>query len=423
MLQRFQLSVIAFVLLLGALSTGAAYLWFLVYLGALVIGGAWLVTRLGLSALEAGSTPDRAHARVGETLNVTYTVRNRSRLPKLWLEVHSPSTLPVAIPGRAVALGPRSERSWTARVPLTRRGHYRIDPMVVRTGDPLGLFESYASVGVGAGVIVYPAVDPLPRWKLPAAVIEGSNAHPERTFQATPLVTSIRPYVTGDAFNRIHWKSSARQQELQVKEFDLDQTADVWLFLDLQRAVSTGVDDEATIETAVRTCASIASRALAERRAVGLEVAGTRRVVLPMDRGARQHQKLMQLLAAVQPDGAVPIRELLVDGVARLRRGMTAVVVTSSLDRDWVRPLAELRTRGVAVVACVVDPLAHEERTRAVRAEPALLPDEREAWSRDLWALRHALAEHELRAYVLEPGTALGDQIVSGAARSGAAAR
>ena len=29
-------------------------------------------------------------------LRATYTVRNTSRLPKLWLEVHNPSTLPVA---------------------------------------------------------------------------------------------------------------------------------------------------------------------------------------------------------------------------------------------------------------------------------------------------------------------------------------
>jgi len=33
---------------------------------------------------------------------------------------------------------------------------------------------------------------------------------------------------------------------------------------------------------------------------------GQRRVILPVDRGARQHQKVMQLLAAVQPAVASP---------------------------------------------------------------------------------------------------------------------
>ena len=39
-------------------------------------------------------------------------------------------------------------------------------------------------------------------------------------------------------------------------------------------------------------------------------------------------EKIGHLLAAVQPDGVVSLHELLVDGLARLRRGMTAVIVT-----------------------------------------------------------------------------------------------
>ena len=67
--------------------------------------------------------------------------------------------------------------------------------------------------------------------------------------------------------------------------------------------------------------------------------------VLPADRGGRQHLKIMQLLAAVDADGAAPLTEGLVTGLARLRRGMTAVIVTASLDRGWIRPLAGLRAR------------------------------------------------------------------------------
>ena len=36
--------------------------------------------------------------------------------------------------------------------------------------------------------------------------------------------------------NRIHWRSTARHGEIQVKEFDLEQTADAWIILDLQRS-------------------------------------------------------------------------------------------------------------------------------------------------------------------------------------------
>jgi len=421
MLRRLRFAGLAVFLVVAAFSTGADFLFFLVYLGILVVGGAYVLTRFGMADLEAGYTLDRPHAQVGDTLRATYTVRNTSRLPKPWLEVHNPTALPVPLPGRALALGSRSERSWVARVPLTRRGHFRIEPMIIRTGDPFGLFESFASVGSPATVIVYPRVETLPRWRLPPSTLEGSQASPERTLQTTAMVTSVRPYAPGDSFNRIHWKSSARQQELQVKEFDLEQTADVWLFLDLDVVHHTGLGEAATIESAVRVAASIGTRALSENRALGFTAAGVRRAVLPGDRGPRQQQKLLQLLAAVDGDGSMSLRELLMEGLTRLRRGMTAVIITPSLDREWVRPLTTLRRRGVSAAVFVIDPLAHEAHTRRLQGVAGVTPEEREVHEREAWALRHALAEYELPAYVIAPEEPLGAQIIS--AQRGAAGR
>jgi uncharacterized protein (DUF58 family) len=415
MFRRLQLAILAIVLVVAAFSTGRDFLFFLLYLGLLVVGGAYLVTRFGLADLEAGYAIDRLHAQVGENLSVTYTIRNAGRLPKLWLEVNNPSTLPVPLPGRALFLGSRGERSWIARVPLTLRGHYRVDPLHIRTGDPFGFFEASATVGSGVGVTVYPRVEPLPRWRLPATSLEGTHASPERTLQTTPLVTSVRPYAPGDAYNRIHWKSTARQGELQVKEFDLEQTADAWVFLDLDRSVQTGSGEESTLEAGVRAAASIAARALVENRAVGFTAASHRTTVLPADRGGRQHQKIMALLAAVRGDGDSPFVEVLIQGLGRLRRGMTAVVITPSLERDWVRPLAALRSRGVACVVVHLDAIAYEDRQRALRRLPAAAPQTREAELRAQRAVRHALAEYDIVTHVVVPGRPLGEQLASAA--------
>ncbi|MGZ6328298.1 MAG: DUF58 domain-containing protein [Candidatus Limnocylindrales bacterium] len=423
MVRRLEVIATAAFLLVAAFATGADFLFFLVYLGLLVIGGAYLLSRFGLSDLEAGYSLDRTHAHVGEQLRATYTLRNAGRLPKLWLEAHTPSTLPVALPGRAVSLGPRAERSWAARVPLVARGHYRVDPLVIRTGDPLGLFEASATVGSASAVTVYPRVEPLPRWRIPPSTLEGTRSSPERTLQTTPLVTSIRPYLPGDAYNRIHWKSSARQQELQVKEFDLEQTADLWLFLDLERRVQSGEGYESTLEAAVRATASLAARALLENRAVGLTVAGHRTTVLPADRGARQQQKIMGLLAAVAADGTTPLVETLVQGLPRLRRGMTAVVITPSLERDWVRPLAALRARGIRCVVCLLDRAAYDAHALAATGLPPRAPEVLDDQRRAERAMLHALAEYDLPVHRIVPARPLGELLVTLAAGGLAVAR
>jgi uncharacterized protein (DUF58 family) len=411
MLRRFQLAVIAGAVLVAAFSSGLPFLFYIVYLTILVVGGSYVLTRLGLTDLEAGYAVSQLSGQVGEQLKVTYTLRNAGRLPKLWLEVHNPSTLPGGLPGRAISLGPGAERSWLVRLPLTRRGHFRIEPLGIRTGDPFGFFEASAAVGQGVAVVVYPRVERLPLWRLPAANIEGSHALPERTFQTTPLATTVRPWAPGDSYNRIAWKPTARTGEIQVKEFDLEQTADAWLFLDLDRAVQAGQGDDSTVELAVRAAASIADKAIIENRAVGLTVNGHRMALLPADRGARQHLKIMQLLAAVEADGSTPLAETLLGGLGRLRRGMTAIVITPSLDRTWVRPLAGLRSRGIGCVAVVVDPLACERATAARHGggRAAAAGADPETAATRMRALRHALAEYELPLEVVVPDRPLGE--------------
>jgi uncharacterized protein (DUF58 family) len=415
--RRLQILAIGAVIVVAAFSTGQPFLFYLVYLAIFVVGGSYVLTRLGLSDLEAGYAVNQLTGLVGDRLRVTYTVRNTSRIPKPWLEVHNPTSLPAGLPGRALALGGRAERSWVARTPLTRRGHFRIEPLQIRTGDPFGFFESSAAVGSGVTAIVYPRVDPLPLWKLPAANIDGSHATPERTLQTTPLATTVRPWAPGDAFNRIHWKTTARHGEIQVKEFDLEQTSDAWIILDLDRSVQVGRGDESTTEVAIRVAASVTDRAIRENRAVGVTVHAHRLAQLPPDRGGRQHLKIMQLLAAVEADGVTPFAESLVATVPRIRRGMTAVVITPSVDPAWVKPLSALRSRGVGCVAVIFDLAAFEQHLRAEderhgRPVPPPDPEAAAAAAQRLRLIRHALAEFDVAVHVVAPVRPLGEQLV-----------
>ncbi|HKG18305.1 MAG TPA: hypothetical protein VKB00_01090, partial [Candidatus Limnocylindrales bacterium] len=194
MFRRLQLLLLGAILVVAAFSTAEPFLFYLVYLGVLVVGGSYVLTRLGLADLEAGYAVNQLSGHVGDRIRVTYTLRNTSRIPKPWLEIHNPTSLPAGLPGRAISLRGSTERSWLIRTPLTRRGHFRIEPLQIRTGDPFGFFESSASVGSGINVTVYPRLEPIPLWRLPSANLDGSQAMRERTLQSTPLVSTVRPW-------------------------------------------------------------------------------------------------------------------------------------------------------------------------------------------------------------------------------------
>ncbi len=341
------------VLVVAAFSTGIEELFFLVYLTTAVGIGAWIYARRGLAGVRADYRVVNPRTHVGELLQAIYRVENHDRFGKPWIECWNESTLPNSLPGRVVGLPSRSTRQWLAKVTLTRRGSFRLGALRVRTGDPFGLFSTEMQVGQPTNVVVFPEVVPLPHWRLPPSPIDGTTPVRRRFEAATPLVSSVRPYVHGDAINRIHWLSSARHSELLVKEFDLEQAADLWILLDLDRGVHAGIGNDASVETAVTVAASVAMRTLADNRAVAMTASARRIQVHQPDRGPRVEQKLLHLLANVQADGGHSLAEVLTATLPQLRRGMTLCIITGSTDRTWVRGLSALRRRGVAAL---VDP-------------------------------------------------------------------
>ena len=390
---------LAVALVIAAFSTGIGFLFFLVYLSAAIGIGSWLYARRGLRGVRADYRILNPRTHVGEVLQAMYRVENHDRFAKPWIEVWNDSTLPTTLPGRVIRIPGRGTRQWLAKVTLTRRGNFRVGPLRIRTGDPFGLFSTEMSVAQPASVVVFPEVVPLPHWQLPPSPVDGTTRARRRYEAATPLVAGVRPYTHGDAINRIHWLSSARHGELYVKEFDLEQAADLWLVLDLDRSVHAGIGTDASVETAVTVAASIAMRTLADNRAVAMTASARRIQLHQPDRGPRVEQKLLHLLANVQADGTSPVAEVLNATLPRLRRGMTLCLITGSTDRGWVRSMATLRRRGVAGLVILLD------RASFIGVEP----DDRARV--ELAAVRHALAEYDVEHRLVRRGDNIAEAI------------
>ena len=386
-------------LVVAAFSTGIEFLFFLVYLTVAIGIGSWLFARRGLSGVRADYRVTNPRTHVGEVLQAVYRVENHDRIGKPWVECWNESTLPNSLPGRVVGMPSHGARQWLAKVTLTRRGSFRFGPLRVRSGDPFGLFSTEMQVGQPTNIVVFPEIIPLPHWRLPPSPIDGTTPARRRYEAATPLVSSVRPYVHGDAINRIHWLSSARHNELLVKEFDLEQAADLWILLDLDRGVHAGVGIEASVETAVKVAASVAMRTLGDNRSVAMTASARRIQVHQPDRGPRVEQKLLHLLANVQADGSTSLAEVLTATLPQLRRGVTLCIITGSTDRSWVRGLSALRRRGVAALVILLD------RSSYIGVEP---DDHSRA---EMAAVRHALAEYDVTHRIVRRGDDIAEAI------------
>ncbi|SMP28130.1 DUF58 domain-containing protein [Halobellus salinus] len=104
----------------------------------------------------------------------------------------------------------------TYEVVPQRRGEHVVGPATVVVTDVLGLLERSTVVERRDTLVAFPRVGTLPG---PLGA-ELRAAYQSRAMTQRDEFDDLREYVRGDALRDIHWKSSARHDELMIREFD-----------------------------------------------------------------------------------------------------------------------------------------------------------------------------------------------------------
>lgn len=338
-----------------AFATGFWLLFRLAYLTAFALPLLYFWTKAMADSLDVEVQRTTQRVTQGQPIEGRITVRSRSILPKVWLEVEDPSSVPGHNTKRVLTLGSRGLASWDYRTRTRVRGLYTLGPVRVTASDPFGFFHVTRTFGDVTTLLVYPNAPELPNFYIPPANLPGEGRLRRRTHNVTPNVAGVRPYEPGDSFNRVHWPATAHRGMPMVKIFELDPASDIWLVLDLERKHHAGEGEEGTEEMAVSVAASIARFFLNAHRSVGLISFGDDLRINEPDRGQNHYTRLLESLALARATGDVPLTNLLIEESRRFGRHTTVVVVTPSATQDWALTLMSLQGRGVKVAAVLLE--------------------------------------------------------------------
>lgn len=377
--------------LLAGLFTGRSFFFNLSYLlGALLIVSLiWSWSAVRWLAISRRTRTRRA--QVGRNLEEVFVVTNRSWMPKLWLEIRDHSNMPghrasTVVPG----LGPRSSYRWYVETPCTVRGEFTLGPVSIISGDPFGLFASPRKLAATSSIIVYPQTVYVEDFELPMGVLSGGDAQRRRAQNITTNAAGVREYVTGDAFNRIHWATTARRDRLMVKEFEIDPMVDIWMFVDfsaaslcehpnLQRINGSGAVipmspdiPPSTEEYAVVVAASLVKFFVDQERALGFAAYTPHREIQQPERGNRQLLRILQSLAVARSFTNYSLAEMLSLETPYFTRGTTLVIVTASLDARWITEAQVLARKGIRPVCVLIDPASFGGGVPAESIQPML---------------------------------------------------
>jgi uncharacterized protein (DUF58 family) len=362
--------------LLGLAITGESIYARLAYLWFFLIVGNYLLSRMALKGIEIERVARVQRASVGDVFEETFDVRNRSRMPHLWLEVRDEGVLPGARGSRVLSLiGAGRTRSYVSRNRLVARGVFPLGPTRLSSGDLFGFFPVSQLIPAEGTLTVFPQIVELHSMPHLPGYMPGGEALRRRTHQITPNAATVREYSHGDPLSRIHWASTARRDRLIVKEFELDPLAEVWIFIDAEQRSQCHLEYKletdagsvmfqslggpqllpATEEYVTSIAASLAKHYLQSGRSVGMVSAAKARDVLQADRGARQLGKIMETLALLKAEGDTNYFGLVVQYARTVPRGSTLIMITPSVSRDVLFATDQVRRLGLRPIVVLLD--------------------------------------------------------------------
>ncbi len=296
-------------------------------------------------------------AFLGDEVEVTLTIENRGWLPVLWLLLHETYPLSLSMTPffrEVISLAGGGVQTLKYQLRARRRGYYQIGPLLVQTGDLLGLNQKDAGrVGTDT-LIVYPKIKTMPELGLPTHSPQVILSTPIPIFADPSRILGVRDYTRGDNPRHIHWMATASTGRVMVKQFQPAIARDSAIFLNMIRPDYEREEQISAIEMAIVVVASLANHMIMnEQLPVGLDTramdpvtGGERHFNLPPRKERGQLLQILEVLARIQPVDEGQFLDHLRQQVIHLTWGATIIIITNKESDPLLHTLLWLRQSG-----------------------------------------------------------------------------
>lgn len=216
------------------------------------------------------------------------------------------------------------------------RGRHHIGPLTARFSDPLGMAEYERDLAGRSALLVLPRVTPLRG--LPAGLGRGEGESGSTGLRRGPGERDalVREYQPGDPVRTVHWRSTARRDELMVRLEERPWHGGVTVMIDRRSHAHRGIGRHSSLEWAVEVVASLCIHLINRGRKVtligedGVTLATGRDPDALLDSlallrpttqpglvpGVRDEEELFAVLGAVEPGGVASMARQYAGGYA-----------------------------------------------------------------------------------------------------------
>jgi uncharacterized protein (DUF58 family) len=176
---------------------------------------------------------------------------------------------------------------------------------------------------------------------------QGQTAADSFQMKNTNVATGVREYAPGDQFSWIHWKQTARNQNIMTKEFEQERSNRLLLVLDACRPKRW---NPLAFEANVELTLALLKKFGKTRFDVDLLTLGREIRNFSITDSYQLHEGVHQHLTSIQPDGELPFSRMLKETLQEENKLERVIILTSSVDDFFREAVQTLKQRGSQVV-------------------------------------------------------------------------
>lgn len=352
-----------------AMFQGGFLSWFLFYSFLPFAFYSILVIFYPLKSIQVKRVLKQKEYMANNEVQVDVIIQRNNRFPLLFLLIED--RLPTAFlkknnsQKRFVYLMFQKKLTYTYTIQQAVRGEHQFQAFTVMTGDLLGFYTKKQEIACVNRLLVYPTYKRMLSEQFSALFEQGLRAALFKQQEVTSIVSGVRPYIPGDRLTSIHWKATARKNEIMTKDFEVQNSQDVCILLDQSPSKS--------FENLIRLAASLTDAALF--KGIRVSFTGTHSALssVTFGKGEGQRRKVLYELAKIQE---AEESKHTFSTIHRKNGNAVYVLVTSWLRSEMISSLSTLKEKNAVMIFLLVQDglLVSEQEKLVMKAKSNGIP-------------------------------------------------
>ncbi|MGE5677634.1 MAG: DUF58 domain-containing protein [Pseudomonadota bacterium] len=323
----------------------------------------WLYIRALWKSFDVEITCDETVLSAGGTTDVLTKVKFGLPLPVPYVEIRG-DAFTASGSGYSSYLRDTTwdENIWIKNeLRFSKRGLHKLDNIFVRVSDVFRIICFEKTIDTDITIKVFPKIYNIAGLPQGGIDIYRETADLNSRSEDQNTIRDVRKYREGDSLKKVHWKLSAKQDELYVKNLDTISGEEIVLFVDMNCRNYSLDDSGAVEESVVDFSVSIINQIIRKNLSIKVFLNTSKGSYFEVD-DKSDFNRFMDFLVSQVSDGSLELYQYIYENSYRLHRMNRIAVVAAALDESLSEALLHMGASGysISVFYCMDNPVNRE---------------------------------------------------------------